>query len=529
MIRSLRVSTRLFEAASGSVAGKRASRIFKGVTLIKAGLGNKRDRNYYPAETLERAVREGKFDGMKAFIDHPTSLDDEIQPERSVRDIAGVYENPRYNASKKTVEADLRIFGAQGWLADTIDELIETGHAKQIGLSINGRGKTEPARRRLEEAGGEEIDVNEVKDFLELRSTDIVTEAGAGGGFAAALLESNRRRAQETTPMARSSAAAKALKLIKDGNVAEAEALLEAAVAPNGKPAVKTKTKPTAAKVEEAKDEDEDGEDQDALEEAADDIKAQADAEAETADDEPADDEDEDEEDEEDDEEDEDGDDASETTEANTQSSHGYTSARDKFRRAASTTREADTRRKIIGATGKTGTVNKPNTHFTKRDGAGAKRGKRVNTKSTMGFKKVKPGARFSPVTESNAQPNDRVGLLRENAALRKANSTLAEKNSRLAEALNTYRSTDVASRLLAESDVPVKLRPSLLKQMVGMSRQEMNEFINAEVERINVIAESVGGRIEGAGSSLREAAFMSGADGQDASSVLGRFVPLKR
>lgn len=531
MIRRISNTTPLSESAKhGSVKGPAQSRLYKGVTLIKAGLGNRRDKNFYPAETLERAVRDGKFDGMKAFVDHPTSLDEEIQPERSVRDIAGLYEKPRYNSRKKTVEADLRILKSNQWLADTIDELIELGHADKIGLSINGRGRTEPARRRLEEAGGEEVDVNEVKDFIELRSTDIVTEAGAGGGFAAALMESRfRAQVEEKTPMARS-ASAKALKLLKDGKVAEAQALLEAetagtAATAKGKLPVKAKAK--AAEAEEADEQEQD--DQDPLAEAADEIKTQATADAD-ADEEDLDDEDEDlEEAEEDgdeaDEDEEDDEDGDATTESRGLSVDKAQSARDKFRAAQGKTREAASRRKIIGATGTTGTVNKPNTHFTKRDGS-PRKGKRVNTKSTMGFKKLKPGAKFQPVSES-AQPEGRTGLLRENAVLRRENSKLHQRNEQLATALHTYRTTDMASRMLAESDVPERLRPSLLKQMIGMTNQEMSSFIEAEVDRINVIAESVGGRIEGAGSSLRESAFM-GDGGDGASGVLGRFVPLK-
>ncbi len=178
-------------------------RVYKGVTIIKAGLGNKRDKNYYPPDVLSEAVDAGLFDGLKAYADHPSSIDEEVQPERTVRDFVGLYNNARFvkEGSVGRVVADFRVLKSHKWLSDTIDDLIDMGAADKIGLSINGRGHTEPGKVQITEAGStQEVEANVLKRFIDLRSADVVTEAGAGGGFAD-LLESARGTRQET-PMA---------------------------------------------------------------------------------------------------------------------------------------------------------------------------------------------------------------------------------------------------------------------------------------------------------------------------------------
>ena len=127
--------------------------VYKNVTLIKSGLGNRRDKNYYPAHVLESAVNDGLFEGLRAFADHPDSVSEEVQPERTVRDLVGIYENANYNPDSQSVQADLRVLRSHKWLSETIDELLESGHGDKIGLSINGRGQTEPKRMKLEESG----------------------------------------------------------------------------------------------------------------------------------------------------------------------------------------------------------------------------------------------------------------------------------------------------------------------------------------------------------------------------------------
>jgi hypothetical protein len=190
--------TPLMESGNGLRPSQRESsggRLYKGVTIIKAGLGNRRDMHFYPADSLRAAVREGKFEGIRAYADHPTSIDDQIQPERTIRDMVGLYENAKYvESGGGRVVADLRVLRAHKWLAEVIDELIEVKHADKIGISINGAGETEVREVNVD---GETLEVNAVAEFQKIRSADIVTEAGAGGGFQQ-ILESARGASRET-------------------------------------------------------------------------------------------------------------------------------------------------------------------------------------------------------------------------------------------------------------------------------------------------------------------------------------------
>lgn len=177
--------------------GSSNARTFKGVTLIKSGLGNMRDRHLYTPDAMREAVEEGMFDDLSAYVDHPNEVEEKIQPERTFRDLIGVYRNPRFvrEGSGATVVADLTILEPHDWIAKGIRELARMGLGHKAGISILGSGRTTPDKYRLEESG-EEIDVHRVDKFLRLKSADIVTQAGAGGGFHN-LLESARTREQE--------------------------------------------------------------------------------------------------------------------------------------------------------------------------------------------------------------------------------------------------------------------------------------------------------------------------------------------
>lgn len=185
------------EGAQGvSVPG---GRLFRNVTLIKAGLGNLADRHYYPAHVLKEAVEAGQFERLKAYADHPTRIDETIQPERTIRDMAGIYTNVRFvreGERKGRVVGDLKIFRPHKWLSDLVEDLTAAGAADKIGISINGAGDIAP--REMKEAGGESV--NEVLNFRKLHSADIVTEAGAGGGFQT-LMESARNAHKGQSPM----------------------------------------------------------------------------------------------------------------------------------------------------------------------------------------------------------------------------------------------------------------------------------------------------------------------------------------
>jgi hypothetical protein len=140
------------------------------VTLIKAGWS--KNRRYYPGKVLEESA--ARWEGVKAYADHPTKDEQKARPERSVLDAAGVYENVRYQDGK--VRATLRLIGEVGdrlwpWVVESV-----RGSAKPIGLSINALGQA-----RKGEAEGQSGLI--IEAITHANSVDIVTEPAAGGAF----------------------------------------------------------------------------------------------------------------------------------------------------------------------------------------------------------------------------------------------------------------------------------------------------------------------------------------------------------
>lgn len=284
------------ESVATRPSGKEGGRLFKNVTLIKAGRGNAADKHYYPAGVLKEAVDNGQFKGLKMYVDHPSRIDDQIQPERTVRDWAGLYDNVRFVREGERggrVVGDLRVFRSNKWLSDLVEDLQAIKATDKLGISINGAGDT--VTKEIAEAGGEKL--NEVQNFRKLHSADVVTEAGAGGGFHT-LQEAAKAARQEQTPMKtkREKLLAKIGEAAKEGKTAEVvklTGLLQECDMPKGK-----KTKETKAPVVEAKDEDVEEADDEDVEEAADeDVEEAADEDVEESDDEDVEESDDDEED----------------------------------------------------------------------------------------------------------------------------------------------------------------------------------------------------------------------------------------
>lgn len=170
--------------------------------LIEEGLGNLRDAYYYSKEALESCVN--LFEGKKIYADHPSMVDDEIRPERSVKDILGHFENVALveNEGRHCLEADVVIMPdepyrwARGLLRSAVEYAKKFPDKSFVGLSINASGSAEPkdlnevlreapesARLKLQRAQ-EEIGLTEVKYVSRIDdavSCDLVTEAGAGG------------------------------------------------------------------------------------------------------------------------------------------------------------------------------------------------------------------------------------------------------------------------------------------------------------------------------------------------------------
>lgn len=171
--------------------------------LIEEGMGNSRDAFYYDRTALESAVPI--FEGKKIFADHPTMQEDQVRPERSVRDVLGHYENVVISESdngQACLEADVVILPddpyrwARGLLRHAVEYSKKYPDKDFVGLSINANGEAEPtdidkviesapdgAKQKLIDAR-DQMGLKEVRVVSKIEdavSCDLVTEAGAGG------------------------------------------------------------------------------------------------------------------------------------------------------------------------------------------------------------------------------------------------------------------------------------------------------------------------------------------------------------
>lgn len=192
------ISTNLKESASDDGIGPTR---FK-VILLQEGLGNFGDAFYYHRDALESAVPV--FTGSKIYADHPSTVEEEVRPERSVRDVLGHFENLTVETDKNeramlTGEVVILPDKPFEWARALMRHSIE--HAKKfpekdfIGLSINASGDADQtsideimkdapagARPKLAEAIKNGIEsVKVVRHIKSAVSCDLVTEAGAGG------------------------------------------------------------------------------------------------------------------------------------------------------------------------------------------------------------------------------------------------------------------------------------------------------------------------------------------------------------
>lgn len=172
------------------------------VVLIKEGLGNLKDAFFYSRAALESAVPV--FEGKKIFADHPTALEDETRPERSVRDIIGHFENVALvegDGGVAQLEADAVTMPDEPyrWARALMRHAVEYSEKypdkEFVGLSINATGESseakiedvlesapEGAKLKLMQARDNGITSVRIVDAIsEAVSCDLVTEAGAGG------------------------------------------------------------------------------------------------------------------------------------------------------------------------------------------------------------------------------------------------------------------------------------------------------------------------------------------------------------
>lgn len=175
--------------------------VVKNVLLLRAGPGNLADRHWYSDACIKQAAASGIFEAVQAYFDHPTAAAERDGDGRSVKDLAGYYDNISYKPYH-----DARIGATTGLFADfhpradcpEVQSLIKTALEFQkkfprksfFGLSINASGSGEP-----DTINGEEWD--RVDQITEADSVDLVNKAGAGG--APFIKESFRVKTRKTT------------------------------------------------------------------------------------------------------------------------------------------------------------------------------------------------------------------------------------------------------------------------------------------------------------------------------------------
>ncbi len=140
------------------------------ITLIKEGLTTDK-RRYYPRSVLEASVP--LFEGTQAYADHPTKTEMKDRPERSIRDLIGVYESVRLDESAgiTSIKANLKTMDSKPWVRDLLNMAIES--SSLCGASIHADGTVLPKGR-----DGADL----VESIKSVFSTDIVTKPNAGGG-----------------------------------------------------------------------------------------------------------------------------------------------------------------------------------------------------------------------------------------------------------------------------------------------------------------------------------------------------------
>jgi hypothetical protein len=192
------------------------------VILLKEGMGNARDAYYYSKDALVSAVPV--FEGKKIYSDHPSLTDEEVRPERSVRDILGYFENVAVEELPDGCSAlmgDVNIMPdkpfewARALLRNSVDYAKKFPDKEFVGLSINANGdaqeasiqevlKSAPAGAKDKLAKAIESGTSSVRvvsKIDEAVSCDLVTEAGAGGKIIS-LLEADQMKVKEATGVA---------------------------------------------------------------------------------------------------------------------------------------------------------------------------------------------------------------------------------------------------------------------------------------------------------------------------------------
>lgn len=192
------------------------------VVLLQEGMGNFRDGFYYTKEALESAILA--FNGKKIFADHPSSIEEETRPERSVRDVLGHFENlsvETADGGRSQLVGDVVILPdqpfewARSLMRHSVDYAKRFPDQEFIGLSINASGDAsesevekvlsdapEACKPKVLEAKQNGIKTVRLVNIInEAVSCDLVTSAGAGGKVLS-FLERNKEMQDEQQPHA---------------------------------------------------------------------------------------------------------------------------------------------------------------------------------------------------------------------------------------------------------------------------------------------------------------------------------------
>jgi len=189
---------RLREAVTSEPATNDADQTAR-VVIITEGLGNLRDRNYY-AKTAVQSCAD-VFNGKQFYIDHPSKVDEENRPERSVRDLAGYFSDTQVGSipDQESGENLAACFATLNFAESEPGRLayaqVKTALKYQkkfpnekdvfCGISINGGGVSHP-----DKISG--MPVNMVTEIKEAFSADIVTKPARGGKFIAMMQEAQK-------------------------------------------------------------------------------------------------------------------------------------------------------------------------------------------------------------------------------------------------------------------------------------------------------------------------------------------------
>lgn len=199
-----KLMTRFMESVSGQ---SQSSRYL--VTLISEGLGNLKDGFYYTAQALMSGAP--LFEGQKCYANHPSAVEEQVLPERSVRDIIGHFENVQsvQVGDHQEIQGELVVMDGPdyNWVQSQLDHALDFSQKYTdkdfVGLSINAGGTANPVeiqqfmatyaippscRPKVELAQAEGLmQVKIVDQITEAISCDLVTQAGAGGRIIKAL------------------------------------------------------------------------------------------------------------------------------------------------------------------------------------------------------------------------------------------------------------------------------------------------------------------------------------------------------